>query len=410
MGGRAPRFRTVTVCACGIVALTAPVVAHAGNMTHPRTPVVWNDVECATLVDRSATPTWHLDYDIPYEDLDVGQDEVADSRRHQFFALCRDNSPQDYLPRWITWADVDAAAAVVIPGIDGRPDQPLVDPDTIEPADVFETSTPWDGCWFRINGDDERLPISNASAAAGVDWDLAALPEGGYIIAGYTWEPAINIWTQRPGFVKIHDGDPDAAPPAIAITSGELVLEEGGSGTIEGCVDAVEGSTITAYWAPAETGEVTWTPFLEDEPVSGSQFAIELLAPAGLVGDTGMIRVDVEDPTGRTFTGYGLETVIVLAPTGGDDDCDGGGGFVQGPDCSETGADGTAGGSGGSGGGSATTGAATDGVADDDAATTTPIADGDEGGGGGGCGCTQAPSAPSALLLLLAALGLRRRG
>lgn len=383
---------------CGLVALLAPITAHAGNMTHPRTPVVWNDVECATLVDRSTTTVWHLDYDIPYEDLEVSDDEVADSRTHQFFALCRDNSPQQYLPRWITDADLQSAAS-----------KELIDPATVDPADVFETSTEWEGCWFRINGDDERLPISDASAAAGVDWDLTGIPAGGYMIDGYTYEPAINVWVQRPGFVKIHDGDPDAAPPVVAITTGELVLAADEVGTIEGCVDAMEGATITAYWAPAESGEVTWTPFIEDEPVAGSQFSVELAAPAGLVGDTGMLRVDVEDPMGRTFTGYGLETIIVLAPMGGGDDCDGGSSFVQGSDCEGTGGDDTAGDSGGSVG-SGSGGESTAGEGDEDGATTTPIADGGDDGGASGCGCTQAPASSAALLSLFALLGLRRRG
>jgi MYXO-CTERM domain-containing protein len=379
---------------CGGLALLAPSLALAGNMTHPRTPVVWNDVECATLVDRSVTPVWHLEYDIPYEDLEVGADEVADSRTHQFFALCRDNSPQDYLPGWISGADIEDAASI-----------DLVDPATVDPAQVFETSTAWQDCWFRINGDDERLPISNASAAAGVDWDLAGLPAGGYVIQGYTYEPPINVWVQRPGFVKIHDGDPDAAPPAIAITTGEIVLEADGVEAFEGCVDAMDGSTITAYWAPAESGEVTWTAFLEDEPVSGSQFSIDLAAPAELVGDTGMLRVDVEDPMGRTFTGYGLETVIVLAPMAGDDGCEGGG-FVQGPDCNGSGDD-TAGGSEGSG--TAATGPLATGSGDDDGATSTPIAEGD-GGGGGSCACTTTPSrVPGAMLVLFALFGIRRR-
>lgn len=379
---------------CGLVALIAPATAYAGNMTHPRTPVVWNDVPCATLVDRSTTAVWHLDYDIPYEDLQVSDDEVADSRTHQFFALCRDNSPQAYLPRWITGADIQSAA-----------DKQLIDPATVDPADVFETSTEWEGCWFRINGDAERLPISDASAAAGVDWDLTGIPAGGYVFGGYTWEPPINIWMQRPGFVKIHDGDPDAAPPVVAITTGELVLEQGGAAAVEGCVDAMDGATLTAYWALAESGDVDWTAFVEDAPVEGSQFAIELTAPPELVGDTGMLRVDVQDPMGRSFSAFGIELVIVISPTGADD-CEGGG-FVQGPDCPSTDG-GTADAGATTSGVPATSGAVGEsGTGDSSGDSTPPSSDGE---GKSGCGCEAAEPAPfTGSLACLVLFGARRR-
>src|SRR5688572_11729148 len=260
-----------------LVALLAPSLANAGNGVHPRTPVVWNDVECRTMVDRASGSMWHLDYGIPFEDTEVTEDEVADSRRHQFIAFCRDNSPHDFIPNWVTWADVMAAA-----------EKDLVDPTTITDEQVLETSSAWDGCWFRINADDARLPITTENAEAGVDWDTTGLPAGGYVIHGYTWEPAFNLWVQRPGFVKVIDGDPDAVGPAVAVTTGEIILYQDDTGIIEGCVDALEGSTISASWSVAQD-EPEWMPLVEAEPVEGNTFALEFPAPMALAGDSGMI-------------------------------------------------------------------------------------------------------------------------
>jgi hypothetical protein len=163
-----------------------PGAAEASNGLHPRTPVQWNDTVCMELVDRTADPVYLLDYDIPFEDTEVTTDEVADSRTHQFFALCRQYHAQEYLPNWITWADLDAAAA-----------KKLVDPGAFDDLDVFETSPVWADCWSRITEDDARRPITNAMADMDVPWDTSALPAGTYIIEGYTHEPAFNMWSSR---------------------------------------------------------------------------------------------------------------------------------------------------------------------------------------------------------------------
>lgn len=382
----------------GATALLAPAVAQAGNGLHPRTPVVWNGVECRGMHDRTSAATWHVEYDIPYEDTEVTVDEVADSRRHQFFALCRDNSPQDFLPNWITWADVMAAG-----------DAGLVDPATITDEQVLETNADWSSCFQRINADDARLPITTENAAAGVAWDTAAVDPGGYTLFGYTWEPPFNLWVQRPGFVKVYDGDPDAVAPAIAITTGEQVLYKNGSGIIEGCVDALQGSTLAAYWAIAQD-DPEWISFVEDEPVAGESFAIEFDAPEGLVGESGMLRVDITDPMGRTTTAYGIELVIVL-PTDDPGSCGDGGGFVADPGCEDTGGSAES-----TGGGATDDGGIVTGTSGDAGSTTDPMADGGDadgdGGGKGGCACSTAPAPVplgGAALLVLGLFGLRRR-
>src|SRR5688572_15773085 len=149
----------------------APSLASASNMTHPRTPVLWEggggecelpmiESPCMTLHDRSDDPVLHLPYGIPYEDLEVTPDEVTDSRTHQFFAFCRPHSPQDYLPGWITDADVDAAVT-----------KGLLEVGTVEPADIMTSNETWQDCFVRITADTERRPIACPMAEAGVEWD-----------------------------------------------------------------------------------------------------------------------------------------------------------------------------------------------------------------------------------------------
>jgi len=376
--------------------LLAAPLAHAGNGTKPRIPVDWSGAPCMTIVDRSVTPELHIEYQIPQEDIDLTKDEVVDSRTHQFFALCRSHDPQSFLPRWITQDDIDRAT--------------LVDaaPPSIEPEDVFETSREWAGCWERINADDDRRPITEAAAAAGVNWDTTAAPAGTYVLEGYTWEPALNIWSRRPGVVKVVDQpELSASGPALAVTNEEEVINKNESVVLEGCVSAMEGSTITGYWGMADD-EVDWQPFIEDDPVSGETFAVELSPPEELSGESVMVRIDVEDPMGRSYTNYMYELVIILGSDG--PGCsEGGGGFIGGAGCSDdTGSDDTGGSDDAASG---TTGA----TEDTGSATTTPAADDGSDGGLGreGCSCRASGSgrgAPVALGLgLLGLLGWRRR-
>ncbi len=369
--------------------------AAASNGTKPRIAVDWTNAACLTIVDRSVETNLHLTYTVVQDDTELTPDEVDDSRTHQFFGLCRSRDPQSFLPRWITQADIDRAAAVGAA------------PPMIDPEDVFETSTEWADCWYRINGDDERVPITMAAAAAGVDWDTSTVPAGTYVVEGYTWEPALNIWSGRTGVVKVVDGPSLASSgPALSVSNTEEVLHKNEPVTITGCVSAMEGSTITAYWGLAEL-DVSWQAFIEDDPVSGDSFALEFSPPEELTGEAAMIRVDITDPMGRSYTNYMRELVIVLG-TEGPGSCMDEGGFIGGAGCGDsgTGAD-TSGGAASSGGdetaGSAGTSAGPGGQ------------DGDGGGGGKGCGCQAShgdtdPATPAgAGLLLLGLLGLRRR-
>lgn len=377
---------------CGI-AVGLPAVALASNGTKPRIPVDWTGAPCLTIVDRSADPVLHLPYMVPQEDTDLTADEVEDSRTHQFFAFCRARDPQSFLPRWITQADIDRAAAI------GSA------PDMVEPEDLFETSTEWEGCWFRITADDDRRPITFAAAAAGVDWDTSTVPAGTYVVEGYTFEPSINIWSGRPGVVKVvDDPDPAQSAPALAIENTEEVLNKNEPVVIHGCLSAMEGSTVTAYWGKAEP-DVTWVPFLEDDPVTGDSFAVDFLPPEELAGESSMVRIDITDPMNRSYTHYMRELVIVLGTEGPGSCVDDGGGFIGGAGCGSSSSGGDA-----SGTDAGSVGDETAGPGGSTGASTAGQ-DGGDGSGGEGCGCRSQGSGGGAAagVLLLGLLGLRRR-
>ncbi len=314
-----------------------------------------------TIVDRTVDAKLVLNYTIPYEDTEVTSDEVADSRRHQFLAFCRGHSRQEPLPVWLTDADVAAAAA-----------KTLIDPVNVDPEDVFETSAEWKDCWFRITGDDQRRPITFAEAAKPVVWDTTLLPVGPYVIAGYTWEPAFNIWSERIGVVKvIDDPDPSMSPPALALTNGEEIKFGNEVLTLIGCLDAMDGSTITGYWS-LTTGEgLDWQMFASDVPVSGDSIELDFIPPPESFGEQIAMKVEITDPMDRRFTAH-LDTLATILPpaseTGGCPDT--GGNFIGDPSCDSgtsgnptstgptgsSGPDAGSGGAGSSGGGSDTSG------------------------------------------------------
>ncbi len=373
----------------GLLLLASP--AFAGNGTKPRIPVDWSDAACMTIVDRSASAMVHLSYSVTQEDTELTPDEVDDSRTHQFFSLCRAHNPQTFLPRWITQDDIDRAAMVESA------------PDNVDPEDIFESNSEWAGCWHRINADDDRRPITFAAAAAGIDWDTTTVPAGTYVVEAYTWEPPLNIWSRHPGVVKVVDSpDLAASGPALAVSNREEVINKNESVVIEGCVSAMEGSTVTAYWGMAGS-DIEWQSFIEDDPISGDTFQVELTPPDILAGESVMIRVDVNDPMGRSYTSYMHELVIVLG-TDGPGDCEDGGGFIGGAGCEDDTGSATAGSDDATAGsGDPTTGTATSG-------TMPPSLDGGDDGGTG-CGChasgTDAPGLAG--LALLGLLGWRRR-
>lgn len=369
--------RIVLPAAVAVGVVAASFSANAGDSLHPRTPVVWSDVACMEFVDRSVEPNYALVYGIPYEDTEVTSDEVEKSRTHQFFAICRQIYLQADLPRWITIADVKEAADN--------------DEDFVTPSDddIFERATEWSGCWHRINEDSARRPITDAMASSPVNWDTTMVPSGVYLLLGYTYEPPFNLWAPRSGgVVRVHDGgDPATGGPAAAITTGQQSLCVGEQVRVEGCINALPGSTMTAYFTTdpsPKPADSTWTAFAEEVPVEGEQFVLTWEAPPQAAGESTILRVDVTDPNGATYTAYQYETVLVRSaesPGCAEDPGECTGGFGGEPSCETTGTE-------------TDTGTSTGGAA---------------GGEGRGCHLPGVPLGGWEMLSLLSLLAHRRR-
>lgn len=331
--------------------------ASATNGLHPRTKVVWSEGTCGITVVRAESASVTLPYTLPDATMDgmvdtcdddptpdscdvmpipnvpVGPDEVSDSRRHQFFAFCRQYPLDQLLPNWISEADVEAASKVEYccepnpadcPGIIC----PLADPDATTAPEILDTNPDWAGCANRVTGDDERRPITVEAAAAGVTWDTTGVEPGVYAIEGYTWEPPFNLWSRRPGFVKVVDEAADASQyPAAAIMSvseekdDDHVIDGCETITIEGCVDAGDGATLDVFWRHPTPGEVEWHRIVADEPVQNGSFAIDW-APEALPDELLLLRVDVKDACG-TYTAHAPFALTVLSG----DECEDGGVF-----------------------------------------------------------------------------------
>ena len=381
---------TMIPIACSVLLL--PSLAHAGNGAHPRTPVDWSSAACMTVVDRSSDgPLVSLEYAIPYEDTDVTQDEVADSRTHQFFVFCRDRHLEDILPGWISEADVMAA------DLAGLGDANIVDFE----LEILDNTPIWAGCWQRITADDERRPITFAAASTPVPWDTSTLAPGAYVVDGYTYEPWFNLWTPHPGVFKlVDDPDPAANGPAAALTFGEQTVTYGvDEASITGCVDAMAGSTMTLSWSNGNiNGEPNWEVFAADLPVEGASFDVAYAPAIEAVSNSVMIQLEVTDPMGRSWLAYSRQYIAVVEDVGGDESgCDSDGGFVGNP-CDDTDT-----------GGAGTSTDAGDTNADTSTSSGPPI---NADGGGAGCGCASGePSGGAGIggLFLLAIFVVRRR-
>lgn len=403
---RSARLRILGLSAVAAALLT-PTLARAANGIHERTPVQWPDeTACMTVIDRSQGAVVHFPYEIPAEDTMVTADEVADSRRHQFVAFCRNHTPQEPLPVWLSWKDVDIADAA---GISEKAD--ATDQDVLETHDIYKD------CFFRVTEDDERRPITFAEADKGFEWDTSALAPGPYILQGYTWEPAFNIWSKRPGVIHVVDGpDLSAVAPAAAIMNTDDFMFGEDTLMLQGCVRTMPGSTMSGFWAVTGGDGLEWHAFAEGVPIDGEVLELPFKPPPEALVETVALRIDVTDPMQRTFSAFPRSLVVVL-PGSGDTTTTGGGcsdtnAFIGNESCGDDGgSDDTGSVSSSSGeapidtsatGGPASTGSTGDTTGD--AATTSeelPTRD--------GCGCDSGGSAGSWAWAGLVLLGLRRR-
>jgi len=275
------------VSAAAFASLGCASPAWAGNEVHVRTPVLWPST-CAVVVDRSVDPLVQLDYSIPLEDTALTFDELPDSRTHQFFALCRDRALTELLPPWIARDDIERSEAAG-----------LLEPGTPAGA-ILDESLDWSACFVRITADDQRRPITYAQADQGVAWDTSGVAVGVWSVAGYTFEPPLNLWSARPGFVKILDDHDDPAQdlPAIALLGSEQALEPGAAIELEACVDALGPAVIEFEWAEfAPT--LSWRPLATAPVAERGALAVTIAAPVDAAGLELLVRARLIDGLGR---------------------------------------------------------------------------------------------------------------
>lgn len=290
--------------------------AHASNLVHPRTPVLWPESPCIVTADLGATPTFEFEYDIPAEDTQLSADEFPDSRTHQFLGFCRQWPAGRPPPRYISTYDLERSVEA------GLEEAALLD----DPEATLETSEVWAGCWTRITADDQRRPITEAAAADPVVWDLAAIDPGTWLIAGYTWEPPYNLWSRAPWVLRVVDdlapSDPQAA---VAIADTEDFVDFDEILDLSICIDAAPGSTLSLEWAASQPEVLEWTAVDELALDGPTEVTLPFAPPLETFGGTIVLRAVVEQPAAAAYEGHALSTVIVFAPPS-DDESDSGDG------------------------------------------------------------------------------------
>ena len=128
----------------------------------------------------------------------------------------------------------------------------------------------------------------------------AVLPAGTYVVDGYTYEPWYNLWSPHPGVFKIvDDPDPAASPPAAALTFAEQTVIWGEEASVSGCVDAMDGATMTLSWSNGNiNGEPNWQPFAEDMPAQTGSFDVAFVPPIEAASNSVMIKLDIVNECG----------------------------------------------------------------------------------------------------------------
>ncbi len=251
-------------------------VAHAADANRPPTPAVFLDTPCLAVVDRSVDPIFHIEYDVPKDDVDVASTEVEDGRTLQFFAFS--NQFLGDPPNWITQADVDAAAVA---------EASQAESVNIPTAAILENNPNWPSDhWLRITADDARVPITADQAALGMDWDTSDVPAGTYVIWAYTWDPARNLWSMRPGAVRVVDRADDGLihTPTLFFTPQvtQIVPLGADTFTLDACAAAPPGSSVKLeYGIVNGVAEPEWIAALCAEPMADGNLTFEFPIPRG---------------------------------------------------------------------------------------------------------------------------------
>jgi hypothetical protein len=213
--------------------------------------------DCIIVVDKQQHASWHLDYAVLADDTEQEVDHVslADSKTHQFFALAGTLLPRandhvflpfddeagilKVMPTWLTRDDVMRTAAGVAPE-----DMTAFTAAEVSTQNVLESDPALASRVRPLVAGTARVPITEAQALAGVEWDLTDVPPGVYQIAAYVFSPPYNGWAVREGLIKVVDGADEESAPAVTLNRVAARLFAGQGRRVRGCVDAPVGSTL----------------------------------------------------------------------------------------------------------------------------------------------------------------------
>lgn len=283
--------------ALALLLLALPGPARAGNAVRPRTPVLHLDEACLITLDRALTPTVALTYTIPYEDpcaLPHG------APTQQFFRLCRPPRPDEVLPQWLSQADLFHALLLG------------VTPPPVTDASFVDRHPDWSGCVAPIA---DPRPITCEAARAELLWDLRDMSPGTYALAAYTHHPPINLWTPRWGLFRVIDSAAGDLPPAAGFANRETFVYADQLLDLDICAAGAPGSVLDLAHARESTPD-DWRPIATAVPLAGARTLVPWDPPADLGGESVLLRVEIREPGGRTFTAVAPELIHVLEVPG----------------------------------------------------------------------------------------------
>lgn len=293
------RSVAVTHFVVGFVVYAHAARGFASDSPRPRVPPLFPRAECLTVVDRAEE--LFVEVSIPYEDN--GSDvELEGARSLEFFAACREPGLGEELPPWTTWDDVERARELGLVSENPNPEQ------------VAETSSRWPlhSCLIPVSG--RRIPTTCEDLEGGVPWDPSDVPIGNYTLYGYLFAPPTNVWTRRPGIVRVVDGSSEPGP-AVTLYSpwrrGNVHRRPGI--VIEGCAAGDASTRVELSWASLQ-GDETWTTFAQiDAPGS---FDARFEPPEGTEYDALIVRAVAVDDRDREWVSYANAEIIVLPGCG----------------------------------------------------------------------------------------------
>jgi hypothetical protein len=279
----------------GVLLAAWPRPAAAINGARPRVPPSFYGQECITVIGPGS-PLLEVGVTVPYEDIELTDDELPDSRTLGLYAFGRDLPPGQELPNWVLADDVARALEAGV--LEAPP-----------PSDAVLPSSAWTDAVFGVV--EARQPIACDSAGPW-PWDTREVPVGAYVLWGYTFEPPLNLWTPRPGVVRVVDAEGEG-PPAVALQFLDDRLEFGVEQglRVTGCVSADPGTEVRLAWARAAEPD-TWTVFDVLQPEDGT-FDTVLFPPDDALYEALYVRAEATDPSGRTFTHHARGALVVLA-------------------------------------------------------------------------------------------------